>query len=661
MLATIWTSFLVLLGVASAVASVVAFMHEKGIHPVQDVISFFKKQSNFGRIVFITMFIVFGIIAGTKRGGGGAVTTGGPASAPDEWENFPPITSTNTTRTLTGDDFRRGFVLARVGTGEQFDFSAPPNAAVCSDWRAFGSATDWIYLAFEDWAFQLGTNEVDRLRVFSFGKVDPLVQDAEGGIATNSWFSPFMASLGIVPEANWPLLAGNENAATPEDIIPSQFWHFVTPSNTLQLTWQNVLFERLTNTPVSVQMEVWPTGKFTYRYDLSRLDVDEVTNVLVGACLGGLEWATNSIPTNLTSLAFYPLSPEDAANGDRDGDGLSLLDELFAFGTDPDLPDTSGDGIPDGEAVSLGLDPLLRHVSDADILTRVASSATNEAFLAGNVVSTNVLAAWALLDGFAADWPPGATNVLWERSFDVERTSAWQQYFVSASPSNAAPWCLDGLLLEWAVDGETRGSLAVSPAGDSWRVPLAPDDFPTNITLRLRATGASAVRCPTPLHLAAYAPDFRVDGGQVVTGQSGKRFFVFTEGSDSEMLLVVDHARRPHRAPPTADEGDLARLEDMEMVSGGLAFEGDVSGGTLSAWRPGIYGLPDVPLGIAGTTGVSPGGNRRVRGGGGGSVVVLDPSAGWACSGHGCGYDGLGYDWGDDGYYEEEYYPLDSK
>ena len=38
----------------------------------------------------------------------------------------------------------------------------------------------------------------------------------------------------------------------------------------------------------------------------------------------------------------------------------------------------------------------------------------------------------------------------------------------------------------------------------------------------------------------------------------------------------------------------------------------------VAAWRPGIYGLPDVPLGIAGATGVSSGGNRSVRGGGGG-------------------------------------------
>ena len=60
------------------------------------------------------------------------------------------ITSTNTTRTITGDDFRRGFVLSRVGTDEAFDFSAPTGATVCSDWRAFGAATDWIYINSSD-------------------------------------------------------------------------------------------------------------------------------------------------------------------------------------------------------------------------------------------------------------------------------------------------------------------------------------------------------------------------------------------------------------------------------------------------------------------------------------------------------------------------------
>ena len=52
------------------------------------------------------------------------------------------ITSTNTSRTLEAEDFERGFVMSRVGTGEAFDFSAPAGATVCSDWRAFGAATE---------------------------------------------------------------------------------------------------------------------------------------------------------------------------------------------------------------------------------------------------------------------------------------------------------------------------------------------------------------------------------------------------------------------------------------------------------------------------------------------------------------------------------------
>lgn len=431
MLMKIWTGSLLFLAWMFFCAWLVLVCREKNVHPLRDFATFFKKQTKAGRIILGTLFIAMWVIASTKPGDGGgngggeggggdggtnniqmvigpggglqplvspgAVTNsqqqglqggilppqgglvGDPAPVTDLWTDFTPITSTNTTRTLDGDDFRRGFVLTRVGTDEAFTFAAPAGANVCADWRAFGAASDWIYLAFEDWAFRLGTNDVDRLRVFSFGKVDPLVRDAEGHITMNCWFAPFVASLGIVPQANWPLVAGNENAA-PEDLAPSQFWHFVTPSNTLQLTWQNVLLDRLTNTPVSVQMEVWPSGRFTYRYDLSRLDVEEVANALVGASFGGLEWITNAIPTNVTSLAFHSLTVEDATNPDRDGDGLATIDEIFVYDTDPGLadtdfdgladpdemtagtdpwnPDTDGDGLPDGEEVEIGTNPL---------------------------------------------------------------------------------------------------------------------------------------------------------------------------------------------------------------------------------------------------------------------------------------------------------------
>ena len=759
MISRLWTSALLALACASTIAWLVAFMHEKNVRPVQDLVEFFRKQMKAGRVILGTFFVAMWVIASTKPGDGGgngggeggggdggtnniqmvigpggglqplvspgAVTNnqqqgfqggiqpsqgglgllGDPAPVTDQWADFTPITSTNTTRTLDGDDFRRGFVLTRVGTGEAFAFDAPAGAEVCADWRAFGAASDWVYVAMTNWSFRIGLDDVECLRALSFGRVEPLVRLQDGAAATNLWFAPFAASLGVAPECNWHLL---ENGAE------SQFWHFVTPSNTLQLTWQNVLLDRLTNTPVSIQMEVWPSGRFAYRYDLSQLDVEEVTNAIVGACLGGLEWATNSVPTNLTSLAFHPLLPADAADEDRDGDGLSLLDELFFHDTDPDLRDTDFDGVSDGDEVAAGTNPLARDTdgdglvdgSDPDPAaatspddldgdgipdayedywfggTTAYDSATardatgftlegkilggvnptNEA-AAAEVVSTNSLVSWRLFDGFAADWPSGATNLVWERTFTIDRSSAWQQFFVSAAPDGAAAWVLYGAVLEWETSTGRSGTAQASPCLDSFRVPLAADDVPVaSLTLRLRATGAGTVHSPSPLHLLAYAPEFGVEGGSEVTGRSGAKFYLFTDGSDSEIRLVVDHSLRPHRATPGADECDMSAIESM-YEGGDFSFEGDATGGTITANRPGVYTLPDISLDDSLPVRLRSPRLSRLRGGpgGGSTIVVIDPSVGWNCHGHGCAYDGLGYDWYGDCYYEEDYYPLDTK
>ena len=564
--------------------------------------------------------------------------------------------ATNAVYAITQGQVDAGFALAEVRTNETHDFSMPIGANLHEPWRLRGANRDCFRInstTNAPWAFPLGTNIFDGLLVSSSGVLVPKflderfiprarlaatgttgilpVGDGSTGttgilpVATNAtFFSPFLANLGAVPLVNWP--------APGEEGARSLFWWTLTPTNSLVLTWREFLLNRDSSTPVSFQAEFLWNGDFIYRYDLA------------------------SINTNLTSLLYRRVVSEDLDGGDRDGDGLSSADEIFVYGTDPGLPDTDGDGIPDGAEIVAGTNPFAREVSDADILARVGASATNESFLAESVVATNVLAAWTLLDGFAADWPAGATNVLWERSFALDRTSAWQQYFVSASPSNAAPWHLEGLSLEWELSGDDcslHGSLGASPAGDSWRVPLGATDFPTNLTLRLRATGASAVRCPTPLHFSAYVPDFRVEGGQEITRQSGTRCFVFVNGSRSDIRLVVDHSRRPHRAPLGTDESYVAFLESIEMVSGGLAFTGDLSGGTLTSPGPGFYELPVIPLGITGTTGILPVDVPGTQ------VVVLSPWIQWACERHGGGYDGLGYS-DEDGYYEESYYPLDS-
>ena len=67
----------------------------------------------------------------------------------------------------------------------------------------------------------------------------------------------------------------------------SAFWHLLTPSNSLVITWQNVLLHRLPENPVSFQVEFFANGDFAYRYDFSQLPSDVVlTNAYVIAAPG---------------------------------------------------------------------------------------------------------------------------------------------------------------------------------------------------------------------------------------------------------------------------------------------------------------------------------------------------------------------------------------
>ena len=407
MLMKIWTGSLLFLAWLSFCAWLVLVCREKNVHPLRDFAAFFKKQTTVGRILFGTFFLIMWVYASVKpgdgcgNGGGDGGGDGGTNNVPQmvgppggssqmslpggalqqqagligqhvglqpvqpmnggatlNLSGLNPITSTNTLRTITAEDFERGFVQARVGTDEQFDFSPIANATIVSDWRAFGAATDWIYVALTNWAFQVATNDVERLRVYAFGKIEPLIREADNSIATNYWFAPFMASLGVVPQANWNRLSESDR--------PSQVWYAITPENSLVITWQNALLDRDTDRPLSFQVEFKTNGQFTYRYDLSRLNADTVTNILSGASFGGNGWTTNSIPTNITSMVFYPLTEDDAYNQDPDNDGLLTIDELFFYDTDPRNPDTDYDGLTDYEELFVyNTNPLNPHsVSD---------------------------------------------------------------------------------------------------------------------------------------------------------------------------------------------------------------------------------------------------------------------------------------------------------
>ena len=499
MLSRLWIAFLISLSGILTIAWLVALMHEKDIRPVRDMVGFFKKQSKTGRVVFGIMFLAFWLVASIKPDGGGSGGDSGGGGTNNvqmvigsssglgnvaNVEVLPItstnaqlegtaqlvngnigtgnistlatlITSTNTTRTITADDFRRGFVMTRIGTDEAFDFAAPSNAVVCADWRAFGAATDWIYVALTNWAFQVATNDVDRLRIYAFGKIEPQIMESGGEIATNYWFAPFMASLGIARQANWDWLAESDR--------PSQLWHYVTPSNTLQITWQNALLDRDTDTPLSFQIEFRTDGQFTYRYDLSRcgalgdraLPDGAVTNVVVGASFAGNDWTTNAIPTNVTSMTFYPLSPEDAVNPDPDNDGLATIDELFVYNTDPRHPDSDYDGLTDYEELFVyHTDPL-------------------DPYSAGGPHCDGVTVRLGGLDPFA--YPEGSTNTVLEHVFYSGTTNGAFAYPQSDT---------DTAILKVMVSGVGTGRLIV---GDSVVPLVAPPQMrsgtATNILL----------------------------------------------------------------------------------------------------------------------------------------------------------------------------------
>ena len=724
MISAFFTKILVALAVVCGIASLCAWLHEKGIRPLASL----KKMSFIGICAFTLWAAPFYHYGSTKGGGGTnnvpqlviqpdagllpmlstnalqriatggilpmqqGVLVGAGASKPEQ--PVLPIVSTNTDRTITAADFERCFIQTRIGTNEEYDFTPPGDATIVSDWRAFGAAEDWIYVAFTNRVFQVGTNEIDHLRLFSFGKVEPLMRDVDGRIATNTWFAPFMASLGVVPEANWDLLAETDR--------PSQVWYAITPENSLLLTWQNALLDRDTDTPLSFQVEFKLDGQFIYRYDLSRLGVDTVTNILAGASYSGNEWATNALPANITSMAFYPLAEEDIYNQDRDGDGVNLIDELFVYGTDPMLPDSDFDGVFDGIEVASGTNPAVRD-SDGDGLVDgsdpdpsavtppddidgdgIPDAYENHWFGGTNVVDSldgystngfnlgfefasginptngastafmpaNRIAAWKITDGFVAQ-ASGSVGNVYERTFHIARSGSWEQYFISSKPDRAGGWRLEGLALDWEDSEGESGTATASPAGDSFYIPVSTNS-PANLKLRLRST-ANTMACRSPLYLLAYSPSLEIEDALQIT-TSNATWLVSEIKEETPVAVSIDRTERPCKAAlyPGEANAELASENDK------IVFEG---GGTIFVNAPGVYRLPNIDLAAYSQPVLRARRLMSARPPSGDTnecyLAFLNPSVSYG-GGHHTDGSGMGYDSYSGAYYGTYEYPLDS-
>ena len=193
------TEILVLLAVGLGVACVCIWLHEHGICPLNAIKKVVRKMSFIG-ICVLALWAVPLIQYGSTKGGG--------TNNVQNVANVEMLPMANSNIQLGNGNIGTGnnFTMA----GEAFDFAAPSNAVVCADWRAFGAATDWIYVALTNWAFQVATNDVDRLRIHS----DGWLETGTTGILPVANFWPLKTILGIVPEANWHLLAANHQPPT---------------------------------------------------------------------------------------------------------------------------------------------------------------------------------------------------------------------------------------------------------------------------------------------------------------------------------------------------------------------------------------------------------------------------------------------------------------
>ena len=708
MISAFFTKIFVALAVIFGIAAFCVRLHEKGIRPLASL----KRVSLAGLCAFALWAAPFIRYAGAKGGNGNTnnvpqiailprpqdfqrrdAGAQGPAGHLRDAASLCEISSTNTERTITAADFERGFIQTRIGTNEAFDFSPPPNATIVSDWRAFGAATDWIYVAFTNWAFQVGTNDVNRMRVYSFGKVEPFIRETNNAIATNYWFAPFMASLGIVPQANWGWLAESDR--------PSQVWYAISPENSLLLTWQNALLNRDTDTPLSLQALFKTNGQFIYRFDLSRLNTESVSNILVGASCSGHAWTANSLSTNVTSIGFYSLSQEDLYNHDRDGDGLSLLDEFFVYGTDPMLQDSDFDGVSDGVEVANGTNPAVRD-SDGDGLldgsdpdpsaitplddldgdgipdayenhwlggTNVVdsldgfgvngfnlgfalASGINPTNSAAAFMPTNRIAAWKITDGFATQIPGPASNI-YERTFHIARNGSWEQYFLSSNPDRAGGWRLEGLALDWEDSEGESGTASASPMGDSLYLPVSTNS-PASLTLRLRST-ANTMACRSPLYLLAYSPNVELaDALQITT--SNATWLVSEIKEETSIAVSIDRAERPCKAALHPGEANA----ELASENGKIVFEG---GGTILVNAPGVYRLPNIDLAEYSQSVLRARRPMSARPPSGDTnecyLAFLNPSVSYG-GGHHADVSGMGYDSYSGTYYETCEYPFDS-
>ena len=584
-------------------------LNEKGINPFEEIFGRYRKQSLLGLLlipILIIKALVFGSTKAPTNEPTGEVTS--PTNVPRLMMAWPgSLTPDSTFQSgFTSNEVALGYVLWRVGTNEVWNFDSISGAHIAERWRLRGAADDWVICA---------TTNLGPVALTTNGRL----------ITTNGLFVAYDEQLALVPEAHWRILGTN---------TPSRAWWAETRWQTTLFTWQNAFLGRDTNMPISVQAEFTREGDFVYRYNLG------------------------STGTNLTSKLYYRIRPEDMKENDRDGDGISTYDEVMVYHTNPGLVDSDGDGLLDNKEIfEMGTDPTTRSVPNEEIIARVMGSATNNLYKEASRLDLDTsLTTLKLWDGFAADWPHGMTNLVYERVINLGIANGWQSYFLSSKASEAGDWDLHGLVLEWSDGCGGCGTVTASPYGDSFLLPV------TNslVTIRLRAV-ESKISCLKPMYLIGYAPSVQISGGTPICDANGvERVYYVTTGD--RLMISIDRSQRPCKARLSPNELMLPGLANMAAFNNNMiAYDGNENGGLITVKCPGAYQLPAFLIDDPQAPEPyfqqieSPSEDERRK-----WIICLEPSIDFSGS-HEFIKTGVRYNYTNGNYYVDRYYPLDSK
>ncbi|MBR1836491.1 MAG: hypothetical protein IJ783_04320, partial [Kiritimatiellae bacterium] len=390
-----------------------------------------------------------------------------------------------------------------------------------------------------------------------------------------------------------------------KDDLRAPFWHRVAsfpatnPPAFFTLPWP-----ALADEPVRHVHDATCTA--TTNLVVSPLDgVTPYTNVIWSCLSPGLR--RSSVPA-----AFFRLG----TRADSDADGLPDAYEILSFGG-TNAYDSAAAFTPSGfsaEAAWLSTDAA-RQAARWDDSAPPSFASTNEI---------------ALFSPFVLS---GATNpVVFSRSFTIDRSFGWNQFFLAPSAPGEAPLS-SGAEFRWADDLGATGAVSVAEVSAApFRLALSTNAAHVAVSL-VAPSGAAALH--DTFSLLRWAPSLSV-GAPSATLDDGTSLFATT--SDGSPSFYVDRSSRPATlAPQPQDELDALPVDfpaDSEFeryhADGGMYSMTFLSGAPAGVYEVAPYmPIRTLPASVLRAAGRARSPSAPPAPTPGGYFAIVDPDAYW--------------------------------